>query len=290
MSNNKPKSLAEIKQDLLAEMNANKTFMHDLHALGITDDILNNNVSFVYDYFKAKESVAKCVAAGKCLDDNYYHDLTIEVRGDFITTTPTVCPVYLQNQTLMSRFLFKDYPAGSLDINIGYLPVRQAFNAFRTELTLLIEGMRDMVFVTAKRNLGLLAEASAYLMQALRNNNEVTVGVIDFPRIVRELSHDIFNNKLVIEQYIDKLASVDYLVIDGIGNEETNSAIRDTIIFPLIQTRATLKRPTVFLSELTLDELSRLYDRSKNDVRVKQIINLIHDHIKREIIVTATSV
>ena len=284
------KDLAKVRAEMFAEIKNNQAVMKLLRDAHISDDVIKRNLSFIYDYLDAKRSVAICTKHQKCVNDNQYHDAILQIDGDMISTIPAVCPVYFATQQLMSRFIVKDYPPKSEDIKIGYLPVRRSFNAFRTEMVLFIEGKRGMIYISAPANIGVLEEATAFLMQALHNDTKCTVGVLDFPQFIRDFPSDIYKNKDLINEHIDKLMTIDYLLIHGLGNEETNSLIRETIVFPLIKGRADAKKQTAFLSELSIDELSRLYDARKSDIRVKQIISLITNSIEREVFISATAI
>lgn len=275
---------------MYSAIKADKSVMKLLNEAGVSDNVIKQNVSFIYDYLDAKVSIKECLKQGECIYENHYHDAELVIKDDFISTIPVVCPVYFKMQQLQSRFIFKDYPADSEKLDVGYLPVRRSFNAFRTEMLFLIEGKREMVYVSAPRNAGVLEEGVAFLMQVLRNDEKCTVGVLDFPKFIRDFPSDIYKNKDIINEYIDKLLTIDYLLIHGIGNEETNALIRETIVFPLIKGRADLRKPTIYLSELSIDELGRLYDPRRQDVRVKQIVSLISNTIDREVFITATKI
>lgn len=282
--------LAKVREEMFAEIKSDKALMKLLRDAHINDDVIRRNLSFIYDYLDAKRSVALCTLHGHCVNENQYHDALLVIDGEMISTVPAICPVYFQKQQLMSRFVVKDYPSKSEDIKIGYLPVRRAFNAFRTEMAFFIEGQRAMVYISAPANIGVLEEATAFLMQALHNDAKCTVGVLDFPKFIREFPSDIYKNKDVINEHIEKLLTIDYLLIHGLGNEETNTLIRETIVFPLFKGRADAKKRTAILSELSIDELSRLYDSRKLDMRVKQIITLIKNSIEREVFISATAI
>lgn len=281
--------IKKYRQQIIKEINADAGLMEELKSRNVSPLLIEANASFIYEYLEAKRSVALCQSVGKCLQENHYHALNLVVNGKFITTEIAVCPLYVKEQALLSRFVVKDVPFTALKQSFKDLVERSSFNAFRSEMLRLIKGERESVFVTSPHNIGVLEESAIFLMQALIDHESVHVGVLNLPRFVAEFSSDIYNNKSEIENRLNFLSTIDYLVIDELGNEETNNLIRDTILFPLINNRVKSNKKTVFLSELTLSELRMLYMPNSQSIRGQQIINLIKNSIKREITVSGTS-
>ncbi len=277
------------RRQIIKEIFADSRLMSELKSLNVSKLMIEDNASFIYDYLEAEHSVALCQAAGKCIQENHYHALNLIVSGKFITTEISVCPLFVKDQALLSRFVIKDLPLSALNLRFKDLVERTSFNAFRSEMLRLIKGERQSVFVTAPHNIGLVEESAIFLMQALIENENVVAGVVNLPRFIGEFASDIFNNKLALESRLSYLSEIDYLVIDELGNEESNNLIRETILFPLINNRIKANKKTVFLSELTLQQLTVLYMPNQQSIRGQQIINLIKNTIKREIVVSGTT-
>lgn len=280
--------IKEYRQQLIKEIYADKELMSELNNLNVSSRMIEDNASFVYEYLEAKKSVSACAKAGLCLQENHFHNLKLNVDGKFITTEIAACPLFAKEQALISRFVIRDFPSSALKLRFKDLVERKSFNAFRAEMFRLIKDERQSVFVTSPHNLGVLEESVIFIMQALMDNETVRAGVINLPRLVSEFATDIYDKKMEIDNRLNYLREIDYLVIDELGNEETNNLIRDVIIFPLINSRIKDNKKTVFLSELSLEELTRLYMPNRQNVRGQQIINLIKNSIKREISVEGT--
>ena len=91
---------------------------------------------------------------------------------------------------------------------------------------------------------------------------------------------------------LDSLKNAYLLVIDGFGNEYINDIVRDSVVIPLLQYRASNKKMTIFTSDFSLNDLITLYakrDKSGNNIREKQLANILHSMIKDEIYTGYTS-
>lgn len=280
--------LKHTREEMLAEVRASRVLTQELKRLKVDENTLLNNVGAFYDYMLALEEVSKCQAAGKCIHSNQYHSIRLEIDAPYVTTHAEVCPLFYQKQQLMSRFIVQDFEPQMLELDVSDLPKRRTFAGFYKQLLAFSNDEVSTVFASGARRLNKLEVAFPFLKRVATLNKEATVGVLNLPKFVREYAGDFYANKSIIDEHVEQFISVDYLIIDGFGNEETNKLIRDAIIFPLVSQRDNLGKKTIYLSEITIRDLHRLYDYTGQDVRSKQIIQTISEAISEELIVSGT--
>ena len=72
-----------------------------------------------------------------------------------------------------------------------------------------------------------------------------------------------FKDRTYFNELINSYSEVDFLLFDNFGSEFKNEIIRDTILYPIIKTRLTNSKTTIFTSDFLLDEVKALYTFSK---------------------------
>lgn len=114
-----------------------------------------------------------------------------------------------------------------------------------------------------------------YILSAMLNEfkkKRYTTELVYFPTLLRDLKQnfDELNN------IIDYLASVDFLVIDDIGAEKVTEWSRDEILGTILQTRMNNLKTTFFTSNFNLEELEKhLSNNGSEPVKASRIIERI---------------
>ena len=101
-----------------------------------------------------------------------------------------------------------------------------------------------------------------------------TCGFIHFPTYLMDLKNS-FGEDGVAEN-LALLKSVDYLVIDDLGNENVTSWSRDEILSAMLSYRMQSGKTTFFTSAYSLTELGTVYTQKNSDaLKVKQLLKRI---------------
>lgn len=283
-------NLAATKAAMLDEIKACEPLQRELTLLKADEQTVLNSLGALSDYVHALAEVDACRRAGHCLGENQFHHYSLKHNGSFITLQPAVCPVFFEKQTLMAKFLYKDFPLDLLKLNTEDLQRRRTFAPYVRELLAMYRGSVKTIFAYGDHGIGKLETAIPFLKKIIQEQKDVTVGVFHYPTFIRQYAGDYYTNKALIDQYLNDLTAVDYLVINDFGNEETNKLVREAITFPLVTGRIHQKKVTIFLSEMPLSSISRLYDVSGKDVRSQQIITAISHAITEEIYLSGTKI
>lgn len=112
------------------------------------------------------------------------------------------------------------------------------------------------------------------LLHELHEKKNVSIAIIYYPEILRDLKSDWENYDAKMKQY----QSVDILCIDDIGAEKVTEWSRDEVLGTILQTRMNHNLTTFFTSNLTMKELENHFiscDKSDEPVKARRIMERI---------------
>lgn len=256
------------------KLESDHLFMMHLMSLGLTIELILKNKAPLIAYYESYLSVKACEKAGECTNEHSYHHMSLSLHNDFINLKYELCPVYAINELRYSRFVFKDFPDNYKEDE--KIRERETQRPYLLALREFNEDKVNTLYVHGPFGVGKFTLAMTALNRFLKRDENATVGVLDFRNFVSEYSTDYYNNKNIAQVALEKALAIDLLIIREFGNEESNKLTRDAFSFPLITERIKTGKKTIILSELSLTDLHSLYDVTKREVRVKQIINMIN--------------
>ncbi|HZJ89592.1 MAG TPA: hypothetical protein VFD05_02760 [Bacilli bacterium] len=248
-------------------------FMTHLKSLNLTPELIQKNKAPLIAYYDSFLSVKACEKAGECVNEHSYHHMSLTLHNEFINLKYELCPIYAISELRHSRFVYSDFPDNYCVPK--RVTRREAQRAYLVALREFNEDKINTLYVHGPFGVGKFTLAMTAINRFLKRDKNATVGVLDFRNFTSEYSTDYFENKIMAQNALLKAIAVDFLIVREFGNEESNKLIRDAFSFPLVTERIKAGKKTIFLSELSLNDLHSLYDVSRRDVRVKQIINMI---------------
>ena len=278
----KPEELKKIRREIKAALKKHEELQLILKSLNIDEPMVDANLGLLADYADSLDEVKACREAGKCLHNGGYHAYKLIVDRQYLSLVPETCPVYYESQKAFLRYRFRDFPQEFMNYRIKDNPRRPGFAGFMRELAAFYKQKSNLIFASAPFDAGALRYAVSVFNQIVDEMPEVTAAVIDFPYFIREHAGDFYRQKEELDTLLNQLIEIDYLLIHNFGNEEINKLVRDAFTFPLIKERIRLKKPTIILSELSLNDIRYLHDYTGKDVRTRQIIEAIRNNIKEE--------
>lgn len=125
---------------------------------------------------------------------------------------------------------------------------------------------------------GSFGSGKSYILAALLNElsrKNVNTTIIYFPEMLRNLKESFYDD---FDVKMELLKKTDILLIDDIGAETVTSWSRDEILGTILQYRMDAKLPTMFTSNLNIEELEINLANTKNSVDIlksKRIIERI---------------
>ena len=98
-------------------------------------------------------------------------------------------------------------------------------------------------------------------------HNQKTVAFINARRIILTIK-DLWAQKKALQPFLQELISVDCLVIDDLGTENTSAYIRDEFVFPLLERRILQHKLTLLISQFPLEKLLKNYLYSNTNLEI----------------------
>ena len=125
---------------------------------------------------------------------------------------------------------------------------------------------------------GSFGSGKSFILASLLNElarKKVKTTIIYFPEMLRNLKESFYDD---FDVKMDLLKKTDILLIDDIGAETVTPWSRDEILGTILQYRMDSKLPTLFTSNLTIEELEGHLANTKNSIDIvksKRIIERI---------------
>lgn len=279
----------EAQDKAFSRLMSDQVFVAHLQALELTEQLILKNKAPLIAYYESYLSVQECKKAGSCINEEAYHNLSISLHNDYINLKHELCPVLALDELKQTRFIFNDIPSGYEKVSLKTITERKTQRTYLKAILSLMKNEINTIYVYGAFGTGKLTLALGAVNQIVDRDENLSVGVIDFRSFVTEYSNNYYDNKNLAQNALDKVLAVDLLVVREFGNEESNKLTRDVFSFPLVLERIKSGKKTIFISELSLDDLSQLYDPSNRDVRVKQIIQTLKANA-REVNVTGVNI
>lgn len=266
------KEFLEEQEKAFNKLKSDALFMAHLKRLDLSEELILKNKAPLIAYYESYLSVETCKKAGECVNEHSYHHMSLSIQNEFINLKYELCPVYALNEIRHSRFVFRDFPDNYKEDE--KIARREAQRAYLLALREFNEDKVNTLYVHGPFGVGKFTLAMTAVNRYLKRDENATVGVLDFRLFTSEYSTNYFDNKNIAQAALEKAIGVDLLIVREFGNEESNKLTRDAFSFPLVAERIKTGKKTIFLSELSLNDLHSLYDVTRRDVRVKQIINM----------------
>lgn len=274
----------------LRRVNADQTLLDKLALRGITPSMINGNLGNILDFESSHE---ECDRFHQVNGNKPCGTQIVELifDGKKIVRLLGQCPHQLKVDQMHARYILSDFPTAWINNRLSNVDVQRARAPFLSELLSIVKGEKKWIYGYGGAGRGKGFMTVAALNEIVLQNLEATFAFVDYPSFVSENMVDYFNNRANVDRLVGVLSGVDYLVLNHFGNEELSDIVRSAITMPLLSARDSLGKTTIILSNIDLDELETLHKSGKNNqVRARQLIDIIKDNIKAPIAVTGAKI
>ena len=255
--------------------------------LGMSDEVMERNITKIYDFVRDVNYCRKCPGIKKCKKDNAYVISKVTYSYGVVENQLIPCPEILKRVSFERQFLVKDFADEWLDVVMSDIDKSKSkTEAMEIYMKYLRNEGTDWIYLTGGIGSGKSYFATALSIDLAKRGlkGKSPICFINSSKRILELS-DL--NKQKSEDFKKKLelySTVPVLVIDDFGHEFKNDFIRDAIINEIITTRCNKKLFTIITSNFTLDEIEVLYSTSNaGAIMSKQIVKTIKAMCKKEI-------
>ena len=275
--------IQQMKEALYACPSALK-FLKDL---GMSEEVMDRNITKIYDFVRDINYCRKCPGIKKCKKDNAYVISKVTYSYGVVENQLIPCPEILKRVSFERQFLVRDFADEWLEVIMSDVnKSKSKTEAMETYMKYLRNESNDWIYLTGGIGSGKSYFAAALSIDLAKRGlkGKAPICFINSSKRILELS-DL--NKQKSDEFKKKLelySTVPVLIIDDFGHEFKNDFIRDAIINEIITTRCNKKLFTIITSNFTLDEIEVLYSTSNaGAIMSKQIVKTIRAMCKKEI-------
>ena len=255
---------------------------------GMSDEVMDENITKIYDFVRDVNYCRKCPGIKKCKKDNAFLNTKVIYSYGVVDTQLIPCKEILKRVSFERQFVVRDFSDEWLDVSMNDIDkTQEKTEASKYYMDYLRNEGNNWIYLTGGIGSGKSYFAAALSIdlakRALKGKSPVCF--INASKRILELS-DLNKTKNVDEfkKKLELYSTVPVLVIDDFGHEFKNDFIRDAIVNEIITTRCNKKLFTIITSNFSLDEIEVLYSTSNaGAIMSKQIVRTIKMMAKKEI-------
>ena len=255
---------------------------------GMSDEVMDANITKIYDFVRDINYCRKCPGIKKCKKDNAYLNTKIVYSYGVVDTQLIPCKEILKRVSFERQFLVRDFSDEWLDVIMSDIDRSQPkAEASQVYMKYLRNEETNWLYLTGSIGSGKSYFAAALSIdlakRGLKGKSPIcfinsSKRILELSELSKQKNSDEFKKKL--ELY----STVPVLVIDDFGHEYKNDFTRDAIVNEIITRRCNKKLFTIITSNFSLDEIEVLYSTSNSGaIMSKQLVKTIRAMCKKEI-------
>ena len=254
---------------------------------GMTDEIMEENITKIYDFVRDVNYCRKCPGIKKCKKDNAYLNTKVTFNYGIVDTQLVPCKEILKRVSFERQFIVRDFSDDWLDTVMSDVDKSKSkADALDIYTKYLRNEDNGWIYLTGGIGSGKSYFASALSIDLAKRGlkGKSPICFINSSKRILELSELSKQKSDEFKKKLELYSTVPVLIIDDFGHEFKNDFIRDAIVNEIITTRCNKKLFTIFTSNFTLDEIEVLYSTSNaGAIMSKQIVRTIKAMCKKEI-------
>ena len=254
---------------------------------GMTDEVMDENITKIYDFVRDINYCRKCPGIKKCKKDNAYLNTKITYSYGVVDTQLIPCKEILKRVSFERQFIVRDFADEWLDVIMSDIDKSQPkTEASQVYMKYLRNEETNWLYLTGGIGSGKSYFAAALSIDLAKRGlkGKAPICFINSSKRILELSELSKQKNDDFKKKLELYSTVPVLVIDDFGHEFKNDFIRDAIVNEIITTRCNKKLFTIITSNFSLDEIGVLYSTSNaGAIMSKQIVKTIRSMCKKEI-------
>ena len=257
----------------------NDPYYPELIKEGWTDLEIKNNIGKFNEYIEDLHLAEKIHTYEDCLALNRNSRVKLVRRGKIIERDFVPLKPYLERISYLKRFVCADFNDVSINANINLVDTKRKMAVWKNIKN------NKWIFLKGGPRTGKSYIALATLNYFYEKDVSYSFGFVNTILRFKELNGVYYKDRADFNELIDAYSEVDFLVLDGFGDEYRNEMIRDTILYPIILNRYTKRKMTIFTSRFSLYELTKLYSFKKysTDIIAERLFEMIKEMCDKEI-------
>lgn len=240
------------------------------------------NITKLVDYQEDFHYCKNCKGLDKCYKKTPHTVVKVNKEGNYISISHDPCQKLIDKMKVDSKYIFADFPDEWKKSRIKEMDLSETRRPIISLFRDIVKGRtRTCVYLKGNHKVG-----KSFLLVTFANEfiglGMGEVGIINANKKFKELNDLAYNDKTTFEKQMVALSTLPLLIIDDFGSEYKSEYVRDQILYPILSERYKNDLLTFFTSELTIDEIQKLYSFGKNggDIRGKQLGNILKEMCK----------
>ena len=256
------------------------------HDQGMSDEIMEENITKIYDFVRDVNYCRKCPGLKKCKKENAYLNTKVTYSYGVVDTQLIPCKEILKRVSFERQFVVRDFSDEWLDVIMSDIDKSQAkAEASKVYMDYLRNEGNNWIYLTGGIGSGKSFFAAALSIDLAKRGlkGKCPICFINSSKRILELSELSKQKSDEFKKKLELYSTVPVLIIDDFGHEYKNDFTRDAIVNEIITTRCNKKLFTIFTSNFSLDEIEVLYSTSNaGAIMAKQIVKTIRAMCKKE--------
>ncbi|MBA4549492.1 primosomal protein DnaI [Thermoactinomyces intermedius] len=219
-------------------------------------EVYQRSFSFLQQFVMERSNCQQCPGLDRCPNMMKGHYPELDEYGGYLDLTMHECSKWKaekQKSLIQSHYISKEIQQSTFE-RIDYdHPERN--KAILTAMDYCIS-FKESPLSYGLYLYGAFGVGKSYIAGAITNElakHNISSIMVHFPALVEELKASIADNQ--ISRKIEALKTTQVLILDDIGAESLTPWLRDEVLSVILQRRMTDQRPTIYTSNMTLDEL-----------------------------------
>lgn len=276
-------TVKEMEDEVFSNLKALKY----LKTLGMSDEVIKDNISKIYDFSVDMKNCKSCKGIKSCNKDPKYLVSSVTYKKGIVDRVIIPCRKYLEHTNFKTRLMVTDFPEDWLEnslkdvANMQSRPNLKIFKKYNDAANHASDGW---IFMKGNIAGGKSFFAASLCVDAAKNNLFDSIAFVNVPDRFKELSDLAFTKNPKFADEIAKYQSADFLVLDDFGNEFKSDFVRDNILYPILANRVKNKKFTIITSNYDIDDCALMYQTTNaSKPKIEQIKQMLKLMCKEEI-------
>lgn len=246
--------------------------------LNMSDFEIKQNISNISLYLKFNKT---CENNGLdyCSNSEKFHIVFLRNNNGDIECQYEICPKHFKKNNISNMYNFYGINNSLESYELNFNNKMINIDIDRNNRGILLKTLIDQIKNNDYHGLyiyGNTGVGKSYIMTAFLNKlvqKEMYVNFIDINESINYVKSNFGNYDL--DEYYQKVKFYDILLIDNLGIENFRNFYHNQFLIPILEYRFKNKKPTYFISSLSIDELKKKY--------INNIINIKGDVTKNDV-------
>ncbi|MCD8204865.1 MAG: ATP-binding protein [Coprobacillus sp.] len=248
---------------------------------GLSDELIDKYYDKVYDYMISYLYCKNCPGKAHCEKNEPLTSINLSVYCGVAEESSSPCKEIINDYFFQRQYEIMDFPSSWLNANRRNIDKSTA----RAEALRRAIQSKEWTYIEGTPRSG-----KSYLAVAITNEyaskSEGPIYFLDAKDRIREIASA---KRYEQEDMIKEYSQCNVLVLDNFGSEFVNDYVRDAIVIPILEFRATHDLITIFTSQYSIEEVSRHYE-TKSQVgkdNAKKLRSILQNNCYREIVLSS---